>query len=86
MRSVEEIADEILRLFVRDGYKPGEPLMERVITSRYARTLQREERQNLSAAIELLVCNGYIETSDRIDYCYILTNQGYNKLQNNNQQ
>lgn len=81
MRSVEEIADEILRLFVRDGYKPGEPLMGRVITLRYARTLQREERQNLSAAIELLVCNGYIEQSDRIDYCYILTNQGYNKLQ-----
>lgn len=81
MRSVEEIADEILRLFVRDGYKPGEPLMERVITSRYARTLQREEMPDLSAAVELLIYNGYIEPSNRIEYCYILTSKGYNKLQ-----
>ena len=83
MKSVNEIADEILRLFVRKGYKPGEPLMEREITSRYARTLQREELPNLSAAVELLIDNGYIEPSSRIEYCYILTNKGYNKLQKN---
>ena len=81
MRSVEEIANEILRLFVREGYKPGEPLMKRVITSRYARTLQRDELPNLSAAVELLIYNEYIEPSNRIEYCYILTNKGYNKLQ-----
>lgn len=81
MKSVDEIADEILRLFIRDGYKPGEPLMERVITSRYARTLRREELPDLSAAVELLIYNGYIEPSNRIKYCYVLTNKGYNKLQ-----
>ena len=81
MRSVKEIADEILQLFVREGYKPGELLMEREITSRYARTLQREKLPNLSAAVELLIYDGYIEPSNRIEYCYILTNKGYNKLQ-----
>ena len=81
MKSVNEIADEILRLFVRKGYKPGEPLMEREITLRYARTLQREELPDLSAAVELLLYNEYIEPSNRIEHCYILTNKGYNKLQ-----
>ena len=76
----QEIANEIMREFARTNSKPNHIIQGRWFSQVFAQKLNPKEQELINPAINDLVNEGLATTDDKIGFCLVLTEKGFDTI------